>query len=332
MHIKKEYIILIAIISALAVYLILRDPNRTLYQLPKIAKISRTDISKIEISNKDATIQLNKKEDKWRLGPEGYLANTDRVNNMLDIIEGFAVTALVSESKNYTRYDLDDGNKITVKAWTGDRLERDFDVGKASESRRLTFVKLANDDRVYHARGNFRDQFDQTVDRLRDKTVLLFDQNEIEEIRIAKGQQDIVFVRTGAPTDVSADQMAEDEHRPPPQAKTIWQTPDGREGNETELNRLLTALSNLRCQEYIDDAKKEDFSNPLCAVQLKGVQEYSLSLFGKKDKDAKSYPAVSSASDYPFLIPEWQADGLLKEYSEMLKEGSPSKDAIHPIK
>jgi hypothetical protein len=328
MRIKKEYIILIAIISALAVYLFLRDPDRTHYQLPKIAEIAKTDISKIEISSQDVTISLKRKDETWRLAPEGYPASTDRVENMLDIIEKLTVTALVSESKNYSLYNLDNSNKITVKAWKGDRLKRDFDVGKAATSHRHTFVKLANDDRVYHAQGSFREGFNQTVDRLWDKTVLSFNQDEIQEIHITKEQQEIVFVRTEAPIDVSAGEEAEPENLPSP----AWQTPDGEEGDETQLGRLLTALSNLMCERYIDDAKKEDFSNPICIARLKGPQEYTLSIFAKTDEDAKNYPAVSSANDYPFLLPGWQVKGLMKERAEMLKKKPSSVDVSFPPK
>jgi hypothetical protein len=323
---KKEYIILTTIIAALSVYLILRNPDRTHYQLPKLPKIAKTDISKIEISSQDTTISLNKKDSKWRLEPKGYLADTNRVENMLDIIEKLTVTTLVSESKNYSRYNLDVSNKIAVKAWAGDRLRRDFEVGKAATSYRHTFVKLAGDDRVYHGRGNFRDRFDETVDELRDKTVLSFDQAKIEEIHITKGEQEMAFVRTEAPVEVGGDEETDAEPPPYTEAQTVWQTPDGKEGDETLLGRLLAALSNLKCEKYIDDLKKEDLSNPICIIQLKGAEEYTVSIFAKVDEDAKDYPTISSGNEYPFLLPKWQADNLMKDPAEMLKKQPPSTE------
>ena len=55
MKIKKEYVILVVIIVALSLYLILRDRDRTHYQLPTVSKIAGKDISKIEILTPDAT-------------------------------------------------------------------------------------------------------------------------------------------------------------------------------------------------------------------------------------------------------------------------------------
>lgn len=320
MKIRKEYIILIAIVLALSLYLILRNPDRTHYQVPKLPHLAKKVISKIEISRQETSIVLHKKKNRWYIVPQGYPADTGMVKQMLDIIEKVTVTALVSESKNYSRYDLDDNKKITVRAWMGDRLIREFEVGKAAASYRHTFVKLAGNDGVYHAPGNFRANFDQTVDKLRDKIVLSFDQTEIREIRITKGQQLTVFSRKQVPAKDSAGQEADARSPLSQKVETFWQTADGKDGDETQVRRLLAPLTNLRCVKYIDDRKKEDFTNPIYTLQLKGLQEYTVSVFAKTDKDAKTCPAVSSGNDYPFLLFDRHVDGLMKIPDEVLKK------------
>lgn len=321
MKVKKEYIILGAVIVALSAYLVFRNPDRTHYELPTIPEMAKADISKIEISKADRDIVLKKKDDKWYIAPEGYLVDTHEVGGMLDSMEALTVTALVSESESYARYDLDDDKKITVKAWQGDALKRNFDIGKTASSFQHTFVRLSGDDRVYHGRGNFRNQFDQTVGSLRDKTVLSFDDKEIQEIHITKGKEIIALKRTEVPVDVTAaEKDAEAAPSPEAGAKMIWQTADGKEGDEAKIDRLLNTLSNLRCEKYIDDKKKEDFTDPVCTARLKGTEEYILSIFAKKDKDANNYPAISSENDYPFLLPKWQADSLMKKPDDMLKK------------
>lgn len=317
---KKEYFILGAVIVALSLYLILRSRDRTHYELPVIPEIARKEISKIEISKAETSIVLNKKGDTWRIGPHGYPSSDDKVKGMLDTIEKLSVTALVSESKNYERYDLHDDEKVTVKAWIGDNLKREFEVGKAASSYRHTFVKLAGDHRVYHARGNFRGRFDQTVDSLRDRTVLSFEQSEIQEIRITKGERSAVFGRTQVPVEVSAVQESEAQGQQPSTTETIWQSADGKEADESKLNSLLATLSKLRCEKYIDDRKKEDFQNPIYTLRLKGAQEYALSIFAKEDENAKSYPAISSENEYPFLLPGSQVDRIMTDPEDMVKK------------
>ncbi|MBW2251827.1 MAG: DUF4340 domain-containing protein [Deltaproteobacteria bacterium] len=173
MKIKKEYIILAVIIAALLLYLSQRKTDRTLYKLPDVPEISNSNITKIEINKNSTPIILSKEGDLWTIGPKKYPADTLKVKNMLDVMGKLTLTALVSESKSYNRYNLDDDNKITVKAFDKDKLKLEFDIGKAASSFRHTFVKIAGDERVFHARGSFMGKFDKTVDDLRDKTLPL---------------------------------------------------------------------------------------------------------------------------------------------------------------
>jgi hypothetical protein len=325
MRIRKEYIILVAIILALSLYLLLRKQDRTHYKLPGVTPIAQADISKIEIFKKGSAITLIKKDTIWRIAPEGYPADASKVRDMLDKIEKLALTALVSESKNYTRYDLGDDKKLAVKAWAGDTLKRDFAIGKVAPSYRHTFVQLSGDYRVYHASGNFRGVFDQTLDKIRDKVVLKFDKAEITEIRVSKGKESKGFGRKQVPVEIKLDQQGEASSPPATRTETLWETAEGQKADQAELDRLLTILSNLRCEKYLDDRKKEDFTEPIYTVQARGIQEYSLSIFGRPDKDTKAYPAISSVNDYPFSLQEQQANDIMKDPEELLTK--PKKES-----
>jgi hypothetical protein len=309
MKMKKEYFILAIIILGLSLYLAKRSPDRTRYELPEYPEIVKKDISRLDISKGDTSICLKKVDDKWYLSPEGYPANPDRVENMLNVIEGLTLTALVSESKDYSRYGLDDDSMVSVKAWTGEELARELEVGKMATSYRHTFVKLAGDESVYHAEGNFRNHFDQTEDALRDKGVLSFDPSAIVEIQITKGKDTTALVRTELPAETPEDQE---------NIEMVWLAADGRQGDEEQLTKLLRILSNLQCETYIDDKKKKALADPIYTVRCKGAEDHHLSVFPKREKEAESYPAVSSDSDYPFLLPAWQVDSLMKEPEDIL--------------
>jgi hypothetical protein len=313
MKVKKEYGVLAAIIVVLVLYLVFREQEKTHYRLPKLPRVAGTEISKIDISKLDTSIVVTKKDDSWYLTPKAYPANKDKIRDILAIIENLSLTAMVSESKNYNRYDLGNDKKLTVRAWAGEKLRREFEVGKAAPSHRHTFVKLAGDDRVYHAQGNFRSKFDQTAENFRDRTVLSFGLTQIQEVTIAKGQQSIRFVREQLPVDVNMAQKSDTEKTPPPKSETIWQSAGGKKGDQSKLSRLLTVLSNFRCAKYIEDRKKDDFTDPIYTIRLKGTEEYTLSIFAKKDENAKNYPAISSQSDFPFLLSDGQAGKIMQD-------------------
>jgi hypothetical protein len=225
MKIKKEYIILAAIILALALYLYFHEGQRTLYRLPVLPELSAKDISKIEIEKADGKIILKKKGDAWYIAPQDHPVDPDRIKGINTTLEKLNLTVLVSEAKNYKRYDLSPDKRIRVKAWTGDILGREFDIGKAVPSSRNTFVRLSGDDRIYHARDDFRNKFNRSAGDFRDKTVLAFDTTTIREIRLTMDQQILVFKRMQVPLEKDA---AGDTDQKQSKTEMIWQAEDGR--------------------------------------------------------------------------------------------------------
>jgi hypothetical protein len=222
---------------------------------------------------------------------------------MLDTLSGLTLTALVSESKNYALYELDDAQKTNVKAWQGGQLKRDVDVGKAAPSFRHTFVRLAGDERVFHGRDNFSFRFRTRIEDLRDKTVLAFNRSDIQEIRITQAGTALTLVPAPSPTET------------PPAgagAATAWQSSDGRPANGAAVEALLGELANLQADAFIDDRDKTAFGQPVYSVVLKGSQAYSIELFAPTGEDRKDRPAVSSGSDVPFSLSDDHAQRILK--------------------
>ena len=321
MKAKKEYILLAIVIIAVSFYLFSRNGNKTHYQLPDIPVIDKKDITKIEISKADTTIILNKTDNKWLISPEGYPADPGKVESMLDVIEKFELETLVAEKESDHLFDLTEDKKSIIKAWAGDTLTLDFIMGRPAPSWNHTFVRMAGDIRVYHAKGNFKSKFDLTVDKLRDKTVLSFDPNEIEGMELIKGKETLVLAKKMT-TPEATDQTDGKDNPPaaPPAPKIAWETPDGRQADASVINSMLSALAKLKCERYTDAQKKDSFTNPVYTLKLMGAQEYSLALFEKTDSEDKSRPAISSENDYPFLLSDSQADGIMKGQDEIIKK------------
>ena len=319
MKVKKEYLILTGVMAALILYLVLHRSDRTHYKLPDITGVSGKQISKLEIVKADKTLVLNKKDNTWHIDPKGYPADSDKVKNMIDIIEKLTLTALVSESKNYVRYDLTHDKKITVKAWNGKTLSREFDIGKAANTYQHTFVRLATDSNVYHARGDFRRKFNRTVDELRDKTVLSYTQKHIRELTLTKDKKTITLTQKQISEQEGKKKDIPDKTSEKPETTIVWQDADGKKVDKERINSLLSFLNRLQCETYITDEKKDDLKNPTYAVVVKGDKEYSLSVFAKKEKDAKTYPAISSENEYPFLLSNSQMDTIKTKIHELLE-------------
>jgi Domain of unknown function (DUF4340) len=323
MKLKKEYVILAVVIVGLSIYLLTRQTDRTLYRLPQLPPVSAKSITRIDINGPDGTISLHRAEDSWTIGEQKYPADRAKVSQMLDAISDLSLTAMMSESKDYVRYDLTDKNKISVKAWAGTTLEREFDVGKVGPSFRHTFVKLVGDAKVYQARNNFRATFEQGVEDLRDKVVLSFAASDIREIRLTKGAEAMTLARHETPLAEETGEKKEsdtaEEAAPPLKAKIVWQANDGRTAASAKVDELLAAVSQLACEKYITDHVSTDYKNPIYTLELEGQKAHRLSIFAKQNETDKSYPAVSSDSPYPFFLTNWKTKQLMPAFGDLLE-------------
>lgn len=337
MKMKKEYIVLGCVIVALAAYLLARDTDRTHYRLPALESVPAESLTRIEIIGPKATVELRKKGTGWVVSAEAYPADAGKIKQILDTVGQLTLTALVSESKSYDRYDLTEDKRITVKAWAGDTLKREFALGKAASSYKHTFVQIAGDHRVYHARESFRHTFDETVDALRDKTVLDFEIKDIREIRITRKGATEVFSRMEStpPAEAPAPAASGEDKRPEPPAETPspWRRSTGEALDAAEVNRLLTTLKGLECDRYIYDRKKEALTDPVVTIELVGTATHTLSLFAAPEGADNNHPAVSSQNAYPFELTAYRAEEIMKaleKQPETPPEAGPAEKGAAP--
>ena len=117
-----EYIILGAIALVCVLYIGLRDSSEINYTLPTFRMISREDFTRMEVSSaENPGVEFVKTSEEWFLSDGDYPADTGKVNKLLDALEEVVPVDMVSQSENYGRYDLDEENRFTLKAWNGER-------------------------------------------------------------------------------------------------------------------------------------------------------------------------------------------------------------------
>lgn len=320
MKLKKEYIVLAVVIVALAAYLSVRKQDRNLYELPQVAAVKAKEITRVELTRAGDTITFVREGSDWTISPEDYPADPGKIKDMLDVVEDLTLTELISESKNYQRYDLDEKDGVDLKCWAQDDLRFELLIGKAAESFNHTFVKLPGNHAVYHAQGNFRNKFDMEKDGFREKTVLSFDKETIGVLHIETGEGNETFkivVASAAP--------GETEDKEPPAAqdpgsKPEWTNDRGEEADGAKIQSLVTTLANLKCETYLEGKSKEDFSAPVYTITLTGAKDYTLSLYAEiKEGEESFYPAVSSENAYPFLLSQWRSENIMKKPADLMK-------------
>ncbi len=317
MKVRKEAVVLAAVIIGLSLYLFFHKQDRNLYEVPALEPIPVAEISKLRLSSVDETIVLAREAGKWIINDDAYPGDENKIKRVSQMVANLKLATLISESKAYERYELDDAHKISVQVWQSDELVREFDVGKAASGHRHTFVKLVDDHRVYQAGENLRGQLQGDTDAFRDKTVMGYEAKQIKRLQIVSDAEQKEFSKADEPEAAEETTTGSDPSAQKPVAAQ-WKDSDENRVDEQKINRLINDMSALKCQAYIYGKAKSDFSNPIATLTFEGegAETYSLRLFEKTDEDS-DYPATSSQSDYPFLLSGWRGDQVVKFPTDM---------------
>ena len=319
MKVKKEYVILILVIVALVFYLTMKSANHNESELPQPAQVDSAKINRIMVSEKSyGTVELVKKDEKWFIEPKGYPADSIKVKNMANAIADLTLTALVSESGSYERYGLAEDKKIAVQAFDGSNAVRTLDIGETAPTSQHTFVLLAGDPNVYHARGQLKRTFEHTIDDLRDKTVFDLSRESVGEIGLQKGDRSIHLIKKEIAK--PAEEAQGNQKEKPAQAPKIeWHDAQGQSVETSAVDRLLGSMARLNCDGYLEDTAKENLKDPQWAVTLKDDQnEYTISVYAPENKDADKIPATASANPYPFVLNKSRVESLEKSIDKLL--------------
>jgi len=338
MKLRKEYVLLALVVVALVLYLSLRSLNHDEEDLPRPVKIEIAKINRLVVTDKEnPPVELVKKDEKWFIEPQGYAADSVKSKNMVNAVAELELTALVSESKNYDRYELTPKTRIKIQAFgDGATPLRAFDIGKSAPTLQHTFVMLDGDPKIYHARGQLRTTFAQDLEALRDKTIFDLEKESITALTIQKEGKRLSTTKVTPPkpeaqatpepspeaTKEAAATATPTPTVPPAEPPAPqWQDADGKELDKADIERILGALARLQCDGYLDDAAKakQTQGQTLATLTIKNDKgEYTLSVFPKADEKADKVPALASTTPYGFMLNEYRLKEIEKTIDKLL--------------
>ena len=282
---KKEIIILLAVVVALSTYLIVRNTDGTHYTLPELTSVAPKEVDRMEIKTTDSTLTLEKQGEGWTLAPQGFPVKEKAVSERLNGAVELALTALVSETESYNRYGLDQAKTLTL--FQGQTPLRVFTVGKTAPSRRHTFVTVGTDKNVYQAQGDLSTLFSTKAEDYIDKTIFSFTTANVTSLTITQREKSIVLTRAAQP--------ANDVGDPSP-----WKNVFGNTVEKKEIDPLLATLGALNCDTWQE--KKTEGASPSLVFIITTDRPYTLSLF-------EGVPMTGAATDKNFAFSLSEATG-----------------------
>ncbi len=319
---SRNYLILAGVIIILVLILVFNsNSNRTNFKIPRLTQIKQGEITGVVINKTNGTVTLKVENGAWIVNNEKYPGDNNKISNVISSITGLKISDLASESKNYALYQLDESNKINVKAYKGDTLLRTFDIGNEVSTGKHTYIKLPDHKEVYIAQDPLRSIFDSDADSFRNKNVMTFDRNIINAVSVTDktGKTDKFFKQN------ITNIVKETNNTVQTNVKPVWTAENGRDVSEPELDQIVRDSSELSCDRFIYDKKIADFakSKILFRILLSGKKDYTLSVYTGKDDQ---YEGVSSENSQPFILPKWKVDNMQVDKLYKKKEQKPVKN------
>ncbi len=188
---KKNNIYTYGIILAVllvAAYFVMRDTSgekKTLKLEEKLFAVDSASIDKLELKRNGKSITLERKGSLWNVtSPVLYAANQQFVASAVSNLKSYKVSSIVSENpSNKGFYGFNDTNVTQLNIYQNGTLAGTILIGKASTGASQTYIKKADNDKIYLAEeflyNNFV-KFDFT--EWRDKAVVSIPRGSVKTI------------------------------------------------------------------------------------------------------------------------------------------------------
>jgi hypothetical protein len=190
--------ILLAALSA-AVWYSQRHPpssqNTPTANSPKLADISEAQVQSIDLTKKGTPpLDVQKQQGKWAItAPQKYPADQDAVTSMVSSLNPVTADSVIEDKPtDLAKYGLSNPSLI-VAVHEKNGKTQDLVFGDDVPAASLVYARVNNDPKVYAISSAVKSSFDKSLNDLRDKRLLTFDQNALTRIELITAKSDIEF-------------------------------------------------------------------------------------------------------------------------------------------
>src|SRR5580658_1355826 len=255
---------------------------------PKILTLAQDDITKVDIRKKSGDEVVLAKNDagKWQITePKPFRADQNEVSSMLSTLSSLTSERLIEEKAgNLSDYGLaQPASELTVTE--KDNKTQKLLLGDDTPAKNGVYVALAGDPRVFTLANYAKTSLYKSAKDLRDKRLLIFEQDKLSRVELAAKKQDIEFGRN----------------------KDQWQIvkPKPFRADDSKVEDLIRKLGDAKMDSNVsdDDQKKAAAAfNSGTAVATARVTDASGTEELQVRKNKNDYYAKSSAVEGVFKV------------------------------
>lgn len=291
----RSTIILVLLLLGLGAYVYWVEYPKSQEEAKKktLIDFKADDATDVSLVYADREVTLKKVGDEWRLTkPLDALADATTVKNLINAIAECEVKKELTEtSADLSQYGLDKP-LVTITVKLKDKEFPAILVGKNTPIGASTYVERADDKKVVLTNSAFRSGMDKKVKDLRDKTIVTFNDDDVQKVQLHGADKDIELTRKDG----------------------NWrlERPDSWPADSVTIHSFLSTLRSMRAVDFPADAPTDlgtyGLDNPRLTVTLavgKDNTEKHILLGKQSDKNelfvqASGQPTVYTVSDWVF--------------------------------
>ncbi|HYV63358.1 MAG TPA: DUF4340 domain-containing protein [Bryobacteraceae bacterium] len=168
---------------------------------PKILELKEADIKQIEIRHREGETTVVKKDDsgKWSItAPQPLAADQTAVGAITSAVTNLSSDRLVDENaSNLPSYGLDPP-RIGVTFTMADGKTHVLRIGEDTPVEGNTYAMLDGDKRLFTIASFGKSALDKQSKDLREKHLLVFDQDKLSRVELDTGKTSLEFGRAGS--------------------------------------------------------------------------------------------------------------------------------------
>ena len=312
---NKQLLILSGIfVFLLLVVLIFENPFRKSDYQKKVEEattlfpnFNKEQVAKIEIVAKGETTTLSKQNEKWVVASmDNYPADNDSVDDLFAKVAEFDNANKVSDNPdNQAEFQVDSSGTEVKLMDANDKMLAHLFVGKNTPGFLSSYVRVADSNDVYTAKGYLQSVFDKGTRTWKDRTIFDFNKDIVTQINITSAEETI---------ELRLD------------AENKWQMfqPVSAAASQTEVQNLLTTFSQLETDDFAEAKELSEYGldTPTSTIVASLNDGTVAMLLVGKEEGGKLY-VKRVDKDTIFMLFKSNVDRLIKKSDKLMENVAP---------
>lgn len=312
---NKQLLILSGIfVFLLLVVLIFENPFRKSDYQKKVEEattlfpnFNKEQVAKIEIVAKGEPTTLSKQNEQWVVASmDNYPADNDSVDDLFTKVSEFDNANQVSDNPdNQAKFQVDSSGTEVKLMDANDKLLAHLFVGKNTPGFLSSYVRVADSNDVYTAKGYLQSVFDKGTRTWKDRTIFDFNKDIVTQINITSAEETI---------ELRLD------------AENKWQMlqPVSAAASQTEVQNLLTTFSQLKTDDFAEAKELSEYGldTPTSTIVASLNDGTLVMLLVGKEEGGKLY-VKRVDKDTIFMLFKSNVDRLIKKSDKLMENVAP---------